>query len=126
MFCLKPIAQQQTYAQAAPIEQQQQPAYGQAIQQPIAQQQQPTYAQQIQSAPAAPVLQQSQGGYGPSAYSGAALAAPAPVQGGAPLQQSVGDSSNNKPFTAVFVPGQPTLFKLGTPGDINSGSYTSI
>jgi len=32
----------------------------------------------------------------------------------------------HKPFTAVFVPGQPTQFKLGTPGDFSSGSYTTI
>jgi hypothetical protein len=41
-------------------------------------------------------------------------------------QQSLADSTSNKPFTAVFVPGQPTQFKLGTPQDFSTGSYTSI
>ncbi|RNA14874.1 hypothetical protein BpHYR1_012815, partial [Brachionus plicatilis] len=41
-------------------------------------------------------------------------------------QLSQYQGTDNKPFTAVFIPGKPTQFKLGTPADFGSGSYTSI
>ena len=34
--------------------------------------------------------------------------------------------ANQKPFTAVFIPGEQTKFKLGLPQDYSAGTYTSI
>jgi hypothetical protein len=51
------------------------------------------------------------------------VSAPVPVavSAGAPAS---GD--NQKPFTAVFIPGEQTRFKLGLPTDYHTNSYTSI
>jgi hypothetical protein len=72
--------------------------------------QQPAYQQPLQSyaQPAGPQPTYQQPGYGNSDG------------------QLAGQTSDTKPFTAVFVPGQPTQFKLGTPSDFGTGSYTSI
>ncbi|CAF1159724.1 unnamed protein product, partial [Brachionus calyciflorus] len=84
---------------------QQQPSYQPAYQQPAPQQSYEAVPQQsVEVAPQQPVYQQ-----------------PAPQQ-----SYEAPKGYENKPFTAVFIPGRPTQFKLGTPGDFGSGSYTSI
>jgi len=40
--------------------------------------------------------------------------------------QLPGSTFQSKPFTAVFLPGQQTHFKLGKPTDFNHGHYTAI
>jgi len=84
----------------------------------VVQQQQPqqTYGGQQQ--------QQLGGFLGPSPVQSQIVSAPASVS-----VTTVGQGSpdtNQKPFTAVFIPGEQTKFKLGTPQDFHTGAYTSI
>jgi len=81
--------------------------------------------------------QQQQGGYGGAAVQQSGFLAPAPVAQtqqvfSAPATASIqgvsssSSDNNQKPFTAVFIPGEQTKFKLGLPHDYNTGQYTSI
>ena len=106
----------------APAYPPQQPAYQPPQQsyqpQPAYQPPQPAYQPQPQPA----YQPQPQPAYQPPqpAYQ------PQPEPQPEPAYENYGNRDYTKPFTAVFIPGQATQFKLGTPHDFQYGSYTPI
>merc|ERR1712127_941298 len=135
-FAQQPQYQQQAYQQ--PQQQYQQKAYQQpqqqyqqqAYQQPQQQYHQPampTYQQQTYQQPQQQYQQPAMPTYQTTTYAPPTIPsygqqAPAAK----PAYPAPESDYSTKPFTAVFLPGKQTHFKLGTPGDFSQNSYTPI
>merc|ERR1712127_1049069 len=119
------VAQQPQQQFAQPQQQfaqQQQQYQQQAYQQPQQQYQQKAYQQPQQQyqQPAMPTYQTTT--YAPPTIPSYGQQAPAAK----PAYPAPESDYSTKPFTAVFLPGKQTHFKLGTPGDFSQNSYTPI
>lgn len=110
--------QQPQYSAPAPVQQQQ---YAAPVQQPQYSAPAPQYSAPVQQPQySAPMPQQPQQQYGMQAP----LATPMQSGSGSPLG-SAGPDGKMSAFTAVFVPGEPTMFRVGVPTDFPNG-YTAL